>query len=1540
MAVFLDNLKYMRLYRNQIYLPVKMESRKTGSLIFLFSNNPENAMMLMQHPKTTNINSFISYYIEKNVNIYLNENTRYWTLDESISAKERKEIPESEFGLPDERKYPLDTPEHVRSAIKLFGHCEEDKKHELAVRIMKAAKKFNIEVKEDTEVYKYAHMKSIKEEMLNEAVDYNYTSPSFITPNSGKITEDYITYNVDNQTCRTFFDEDIDSLLETTDMKLRKILYSGRIKNNKEQLLIYEKIKEMCPFIRYAYLTLDKYKAKNMFVDTSHYLKDFTNKNTFKLDIGLNLYAKLLSKLFNDKRYAQNGYTKFTVFIDVDEVYEDESSYNFRKNINILSLIERYLMTHKSLNNILPYDLVFFSKQAYFKVNVSDLDKTKLIKFKMFIKKLKTNDIDDSEYSNKDSEEVLVTKFADKLEKKGISLDNLSNHKNDNISISGIMTPSNHTDTESKKKELVKMAHAAAEKSNTEEEMEKNLDNMNNEYNDDQVIDIIQDLESEDNGVNISKARASRMATLNSKFKQKKINGKSVSDYLNSDKLKEIPKDDIPIDSINEDWKDVHFSKFNETYDLDNDIISIFNSMTDKSAPIAILDIDKEDSITSEDYLETWTVKFEDVDGNRHTIKLDVPKFIDNKFMMLRGNYKTIQGQLMLIPVIKTAPDTSQIVSNYNKIFIRRYNPANGSKTTRAQSILTKILDKYDGKTFKVSIGDNSLICQKYELPIEYQDLATSYSRIEFKDGSYISFNLDEMKELQNKTSKIKPTTVENEDNLPLYFDAKNGRVQSCRDLNVSSFVLDRIKEQANSNKDEELLTLIDETRPSPKLSYTTASILNTEIPVIIVMAFSEGLQKAMDKAKVNYEYSEKRPPKEDERPFIRFKDGYLIYDDSVQSAILMNGLQYVDTGFYSIKDINEKDMWIDALDSFGGRIKADGLDNFYDLMIDPITKEICELYNLPTDYISILGYASSLLVDTKYNKHTDITGNRYRTNEIIAGYVYKTLATAYGIYQSTRKKNKKSAAFSIKQSAVVDAILKDPTASDLSILNPLLEIEASNAVSFKGLSGMNSERSYSLDKRIYDESMLGVIGTSTGFSANVGITRQATVNSSIANTRGFIKQNKGDKLNTLNMLTATEAMTPFMTTHDDAMRIAMGYIQTSKHQMRVKRSSPNLVTTGMDEAIPYMTSNFFSYKFKGNKGKVLSISDKFIVYEDLESKEKKFVDIEEKTMKNSDGGFYVTLKLKPNVKKGQILKYNDILAYDPTSYSKQVGNPDGNGVSYNNGTMAKIAIMTTDEAFNDSTVITDTLSDSMSSDYLVEKTRYLPKDTNIYHLVQKGMPIQEGEPLMIFQNAFEENDANMLLKSITDDDVEAISDLGRIHVRSKLTGVVQDVKIFRTCELDELSPSLKKIVTSYENKIKKEKTELKKMGVENVDGLLDPDYKLEAQGKLKDCLDGVKVFIYIKCHDNMGVGDKLVFSTALKGVIKTIIPKGKEPYTDFRPNEKVEALLTTAGVNARMVSSIILNGLINKILIETDRKCKENLGIKWKKINKIISYP
>ena len=80
-----------------------------------------------------------------------------------------------------------------------------------------------------------------------------------------------------------------------------------------------------------------------------------------------------------------------------------------------------------------------------------------------------------------------------------------------------------------------------------------------------------------------------------------------------------------------------------------------------------------------------------------------------------------------------------------------------------------------------------------------------------------------------------------------------------------------------------------------------------------------------------------------------------------------MNGLREVDTESYSLKDINSKVMYMDYLSELGGNLKADGLENSYDCMIDPITREILEIYKLPTDYVSVLLYANMLLADNKF---------------------------------------------------------------------------------------------------------------------------------------------------------------------------------------------------------------------------------------------------------------------------------------------------------------------------------------------------------------------------------------------------------------------------------------------------------------------------------------------------------------------------------------------------------------------------------------------
>lgn len=76
-------------------------------------------------------------------------------MEAELSTKERNELDDSQFGLPEDRKYPLTDATHVKSAISYFHKCPEGKKKRLAARIRRAAKKFDVTIGEDAEVNKY-----------------------------------------------------------------------------------------------------------------------------------------------------------------------------------------------------------------------------------------------------------------------------------------------------------------------------------------------------------------------------------------------------------------------------------------------------------------------------------------------------------------------------------------------------------------------------------------------------------------------------------------------------------------------------------------------------------------------------------------------------------------------------------------------------------------------------------------------------------------------------------------------------------------------------------------------------------------------------------------------------------------------------------------------------------------------------------------------------------------------------------------------------------------------------------------------------------------------------------------------------------------------------------------------------------------------------------------------------------------------------------------------------------------------------------------
>lgn len=310
-----------------------------------------------------------------------------------------------------------------------------------------------------------------------------------------------------------------------------------------------------------------------------------------------------------------------------------------------------------------------------------------------------------------------------------------------------------------------------------------------------------------------------------------------------------------------------------------------------------------------------------------------------------------------------------------------------------------------------------------------------------------------------------------------------------------------------------------------------------------------------------------------------------------------------------------------------------------------------------------------------------------------------------------------------------------------------------------------------------------------------------------------------------------------------------MTYIQTSKHSMPTNKSMPLLITNGADEAMTYMSSENYIIRAE-SAGKVEEIvpNDHMIVKYD--TGEGKYISLKDEVRKNSDGGFYITIKFTTDMKEGKSFKKGDILAWDNKSFSNRNGETDN--LAYDLGVLAYVAIMATDEGFEDSTSISRWLSEALGSEVVAQSAVELGATTNVYDMVKVGQEIQEGDPLIIFQNNFDEEDANILLKNITDE--EFVSDLGRIRIKAKYTGVVEDIKIYRTCEIEELSPSLKKVVNAYEKKIKERKAMYKKYNIPNAN-IIDPDYSMPPTGKLKNT-DGVRIEFYIKYFDNMGVGE------------------------------------------------------------------------------------
>lgn len=1009
-----------------------------------------------------------------------------------------------------------------------------------------------------------------------------------------------------------------------------------------------------------------------------------------------------------------------------------------------------------------------------------------------------------------------------------------------------------------------------------------------------------------------------------------------------------IPKSDFTnvIKSSNPNILHPKAKNFYSAYNkqkLESDIDNAVASLSNADYPLFIVEKKVEDTSDPMNLKKTYTYTMRDTKGTLHTISFDMPIIIDDRYILLGGNKKIIQNQMMLKPILKSGPDEVQIATLFSKNFIYRKGQLMDVKSQALTSLLltnSDITQKYH-----VKIGNSTLRNLSSNMPLDYDILARRINEITLGKEKIIfdaSSLLQDINKYQSDHGNPELSSLRDRDGKTIIGYNRTTREFVTVDTKNGETVVDHI---INALSEDEQKLLAKSKYSAKKLMYTTITIFKTKIPLIFMICFCVGLTEALKRAKINYRIVE--PNTRYDRfneSAIKLKDKWIIWDRyPYQNSLLLNGLAYMDIEDLTLAEMDQKDTFVAMTTKWYKRPPSDtanALDQFKNFMIDPISKEVLQDMGLPTDYVDLLIVANYMLNGRNYEKMTDMKNIRIRSNEILPHFVYQSVTSAYMQYRSSIYK-KKPLRVSVAKNLIMQNIYgsnknghKLPACSmveDASVLNPVLEAEKMGAVSIRGVGGVNMERAIDLVKRSYNPSMTGTIAVSTSPDANVGIQRQLTLDPAITSTRGYVQPSSPEVLkdqNNINLMSPAELLSPPGALHDDAHRTSMAYKQ-SKYMVLVDDSSPVLVGNRIEDMMPYYLSREFSAVAKDN-GKVIAIENNIVVIQYKDGTYDSF-SLDPKEQKNSAGGFYIETKFETNLKVGDSVKKDQIVAYNPKAFTKKKHDITA---SMNIGVLAKVAVLPNFDEYEDSAPVTAKLAERLATTIVTEQKFVVKQNALIKMMCKIGDHVEVGDSLIEYDDTGDDANFADMLGSLLDTFGEELLKEAIITEKAEYSGEIADIKFYSPVSGEELSPSLRPYVEAYWNSIKKKNETLEKY--KNKDdsnyykcGQLISEVPGPIEAKFNkilgiDVTGKVLVRVFIKHKDLVKKGDKITNYTALKGICSVVIDKGYEPFSEYHKDEEISALITPSAILARKVPSVFISMWSNKVLIELKRKCSE----------------
>lgn len=254
---------------------------------------------------------------------------------------------------------------------------------------------------------------------------------------------------------------------------------------------------------------------------------------------------------------------------------------------------------------------------------------------------------------------------------------------------------------------------------------------------------------------------------------------------------------------------------------------------------------------------------------------------------------------------------------------------------------------------------------------------------------------------------------------------------------------------------------------------------------------------------------------------------------------------------------------------------------------------------------------------------------------------------------------------------------------------------------------------------------------------------------------------------------------------------------------------------------------------------------------------------------------------------------------------------------------------MSSYNTYEDATFITEELSERCATKLIERKQAVIGKNSNLLYVAKEGDEIRVGDTLVAYDTSYDDSDLNALLDSLgSDEDLkDMVREGSRNTIKSKYSGVIRQITIYSTVELDELSPSLQKYVKKYYGTIEKKKKLLESYDPNGKNSIMkcgilctettkkiEPNKFGTIQGQHVE--DSVLINFYIEELEPLEVASKIANFSGLKNTVGEVIPKGYEPYSDYLPDKKFGTIIAENSILKRMTPSILTVGFANKLVI------------------------